>query len=165
MEAEKKVVVFAMLVSWDRKPDTAMDNERRPTLKEEYNILMGRLPKGSVLYMGRNERFGIQYHAVVVLRGSLATREDVMNWMNKIEGFEVCELQEPKKGEELEEFFEWTRTYCGRIGASVYGPELSVAYGDDDTQRHLHGLSGRLRYEDGAAERLTQDMRRYQKNC
>ncbi len=166
MEKAKRVV-FAVLVSWRRKPSTytAADDERRPTLEEEYNKLMKRLPKGSVLYMGRNSLSEIQYDAVVVLRGSLATEEDVRNWMNTIQGFEVQPVREPAKGEELEEFFGWTQAYCGRIGASVYGPELSLAYGDTETQRYLDGLSGRLRYEDGAAERLTQDMRRYQKSC
>lgn len=123
---------------------------------------MEALPEGTALYIARNELCEVQYNAVVVLRGSLATTEDVMNWMNKIQGFEVRDLQEPKEAEELEEFFEWTQAFCGRIGASVYGPELSIVSGDNDTQTHLHGLSGKSRYENGAAERLTQDMRRFQ---
>jgi hypothetical protein len=163
MQLENKSVVFAMLVSWKREPGTPANDERRPPLEKEYNTLKDSLPEGSVLYLARNEFVGIQYDAIVVLRGSLATIEDVMNKMNKISGFTVRDVEEPRKGDTLEEFFEWTQVYCGRVGASVYGPGLSVAQGDSDIQKYLHGLSGSLRNEDGAAEKLTQDMKRYQK--
>jgi hypothetical protein len=129
--------VFVMFLSWARGP------EETRTPEEEYDIVKSRMSetsKGSALYVGCGERQlgGIEYDAVMLLRGGIATCGQLESWfpLNK-DGTDVgLEVREPgshvKNSKHLEEFLESTQRACGH-GGETYGDKITVKWGDWET--------------------------------
>jgi hypothetical protein len=154
-----KKIVFIVMVSWSR-----WVGETR-TLKDVYTQSKLRLPEGTGLYLGCNEELragrGLRYHAVVLLRGKLATIGDLKEWLDLGEKYSV---REPRTGVKLEKFLQDTQDYCGREGSEVCSSRIVVQRGDEETQVMLERQSDWKRYMSSKVQELTEKMRRHQKS-
>jgi hypothetical protein len=168
----EKMIIFAVFVSWRRGVASTR------TLEEEYEVLRSRVTKrsegskGLALYVGCTEveLGGVQYDAVIVLRGGVATSGQLESWFDgNQDGTPVeLEVREPGSGVRLEDFLESTQQYCGR-GGSTCGERIVVERGDAETQTMVMMERFKGRAKSGgslrrALERLNGRMETLQKS-
>jgi hypothetical protein len=146
-------VVFCVLVGWR--------SERGVTVECEYERVKGRLPVGSVLYMGSVRRDGaLSCDAVVLLRKKLATVGELCTWFGiaRESGVSV-----PLKGKgELGKFVRVTQEYCSREGRLTCGERIELQGGDAKTQREVEVPRW---YGEKAVGLLTARMEGYQNDA
>jgi hypothetical protein len=133
------------------------------TAEEEYATMKAQLPGGSALFIGCKEQDAtewVQYCAVIVLRGQLATVGDLYTWLNV--GEQWRKLDEPRAGQRLASFLLNTQDYCSRDGSEACGERIVVERGDAETQKMIERIGKRGRYESKVVERLTARMQGYQ---
>lgn len=154
-----KRIVFIVQLSWTR---VAGETE---TPEDTYGRMVRRLPAGTGLYVGCSPG-GRNYDAVVVLRGRLATLEELIEWLDVGRDWRAVE---PQAERTFEEFVVSTQSYCERENRESHGLRIEVERGDAETWRMMKGLRDRkphgyrlsTRYG-GNVQRLTDRMRGYQ---
>jgi len=153
IECSKKIV-FVLFVSWRREGDSVR------TPEQEYATVKAKLPEGTGLFTGCSESMvgGVEYDAVVVLRGRLATIGDLVEWFDLGAGGAQGRWTEPEKGQKLKGFLDVKQQYCGR-GGETYGSRIVMSEADAATWMMLQRLAAREREGRKSVERLTGLMR------
>jgi hypothetical protein len=103
---------------------------------------------------------GVEYDAVVLLRGKLATVGDVKAWIEPglEEGLIVREPGCERTEQKLKEFLEQAQDHCER-GGETYGSRMVPQRGDVETMSMVQRLAAREREGRKSVERLTGLMR------
>ena len=118
------------------------------------------MPLGTGLFMGCSESGlgGVEYDAVMLLRGGLATVGEVKGWIELDSGGRQARLREPRKGQKLGGFLEVNQQYCGR-GGETYGSRVEVSEVDVAIWMMLQRLAAGKGESSESVEKLTELMR------
>lgn len=145
-----KRVVFAVFVSWEREASW------RRTPGEECSFVKARLPEGSAVFIGCSDGWlgGMNYDAVILLRGKLARCGQLVEWLelgdpwegSGTSGTDLLEPWEWRSGSnwKLEEFLSEAQQFCRR-GGSTYGTVIGAGSGDVRKLALLESMSAEER--------------------
>lgn len=169
-------VVFAVSIKWNCRwmAASAMDIPRS-SVAEQYALLAGKVPAGTVLRVAaargdKGGKGGVLFSAVALFRGRLVTCGEIQAWLCLPSLFEVitepCEYNR-RPTPSLEDWLsmEWQLLFDGNVSE---GNELREAgLGDSRTMRWLEHLAEQERVagSDEDVERMTQVMREFQREA